>query len=415
MHEHTRQRRAAQWAAAARLDLSDAPTIALEAFDLGAALIDLTHRRIVWCSAGFRSHCCVQIGDRTDLLAQSLPGLDDVLTRLARAPASLVSSNDDSLAPLQYLTVVGPSGPLSVEACRAQPGMVAVRLKCQSGRHVDAQDQEQAARRHLEDREKLLFTSRTLAVGEMASTLAHELNQPIGTVSNVLRGMRARLAQGVSAEELLAPLQLALDQAVFASRIIARIREYTQSRQPRRDVLDLGQVVRESLALIDWEVQRDAVQVRLDLPRDTLAVQADEVMLQQVFVNLMRNALEAMRDSGTPERLSRRLAIALVTERGMAVLTVRDNGRGLPADAPVFVPFQSTKPNGMGIGLNICRSFVELHQGRLWFTPNDAMPNHASPGAQESRGCTFHVALPLCPPQNAPLTDEPHDAARSLA
>jgi two-component system, LuxR family, sensor kinase FixL len=253
----------------------------------------------------------------------------------------------------------------------------------------------------------------------MASTLAHELNQPIGTVSNVLRGMRARLAQTsdapVNADELLAPLQMALDQAVFASRIIARIREYTQSRQPRRDVLDLGQVVRESLALIDWEVQRDAVQVRLDLPRETLAVQADEVMLQQVFVNLMRNALEAMRDSGTPERLSRRLAIALATERGMAVLTVRDNGRGLPADAPVFVPFQSTKPNGMGIGLNICRSFVELHQGRLWFTPNDALPNQALPGAQESRGCTFHVALPLCPPQNAAHADEPHDAARSLA
>jgi two-component system, LuxR family, sensor kinase FixL len=416
MHEHTRQRRAAQWAAAAHMALSDAPVIALEAFDLGAALIDLTHRRIAWCSAGFSSHCCVQIGDRAELLEQSLPGLDDVLTRLARAPASLVSSNDDSLAPLQYLTVVGPSGPLSVEACRAQPGLVAVRLKCASGRHVDAQDQEQAARRHLEDREKLLFTSRTLAVGEMASTLAHELNQPIGTVSNVLRGMRARLAQagsnGANADELLAPLQLALDQAVFASRIIARIREYTQSRQPRRDVLDLGQVVRESLALIDWEVQRDSVQVRLDLPRDTLLVQADEVMLQQVFVNLMRNALEAMRDSATPVR---RLAIALAPERGMAVLTVRDNGRGLPADAPVFVPFQSTKPNGMGIGLNICRSFVELHQGRLWFTPNDAVSGNPAQGGDEQRGCTFHVALPICTSQDQPPADEPRDVARSLA
>jgi two-component system, LuxR family, sensor kinase FixL len=415
MYEHTRMRRAAQWAAAAQVELSDAPVIALEAFDLGAALIDLTHRRIVWCSAGFSSHCCVQIGDRTDVLAQALPGLDEVLTRLARAPAGLVSSNDDSLAPLQYLTVVGPGGPLAVEACRAQPGMVAVRLKCASGRNVDAQDQEQAARRHLEDREKLLFTSRTLAVGEMASTLAHELNQPIGTVSNVLRGMRARLAQAGNvalADELLGPLQLALDQAVFASRIIARIREYTQSRQPRRDVLDLGQVVRESLALIDWEVQRDTVQVRLDLPRDTLLVQADEVMLQQVFVNLMRNALEAMRDSGTP---ARRLAVALVTERGMAVVTVRDNGRGLPADAPVFVPFQSTKPNGMGIGLNICRSFVELHQGRLWFTPNDVLSGNPAPGDDEQRGCTFHVALPLRPPQDPSHTDEPRDVARSLA
>jgi two-component system, LuxR family, sensor kinase FixL len=406
MHEHTRLRRAAQRAAAADLDLADAAAVALEAFDLGAALIDLTHRRIVWCSAGFSSHCCVQIGDRTELLAQALPGIDEVLTRLARAPSALVSSNDDSLAPTQHLSVVAASGPLAVEACRAQPGMAAVRLKCASGRHALARDQEQATRRHLEDREKLLFTSRTLAIGEMASTLAHELNQPIGTVSNVLRGLRARLAPSGD-DDLLGPLQLALDQALFASRIIARIREYTHSRQPRRDVLDLGRVAGESISLMDWEVQRDAVQVRLDLPRETLLVQADEVMLQQVFVNLMRNALDAMRDSGvtTP-----RLVIALAAERGMAVLTVRDNGRGLPADAPAFVPFQSTKPNGMGIGLNICRSFIELHQGRLWFTPNDSLP-----GGEHAPGCSFHVALPLCSLPAAADADPSSAAARSPA
>ena len=163
---------------------------------------------------------------------------------------------------------------------------------------------------------------------------------------------------------------------------------------------------------MDWEVQRDGVQVRLDLPRETLRVQADEVMLQQVFVNLMRNALDAMRDSGAT---APRLVIALAAERGMAVLTVRDTGRGLPADAPAFVPFQSTKPNGMGIGLNICRSFVELHQGRLWFTPNDSLPGSAAPGADEARGCTFHVALPLCSAQAAADADPPRDAARSLA
>jgi two-component system, LuxR family, sensor kinase FixL len=425
MHEHTRIRRAAQRASAANVDLNDAPVLALEAFDLGAALIDLTHRRIVWCSAGFSSRCCVQIGDRVELLAQALPGLDDVLTRLARAPQALLSSQGDGLAPLQYLTVVGESGPMAVEACRAQPGLAAVRLKPDTSRHVDANDQEQAARRHLEDREKLLFTSRTLAVGEMASTLAHELNQPIGTVSNVLRGMRARLTQAQAtasfdalADDLKSALQLALDQAQFASRIITRIREYTQSRQPRRDVLDLGQVVRESLSLLDWEVQRDAVQVSLHLPRESLLVQADEVMLEQVFVNLMRNALDAMRHSGAP---ARRLCLGLGTERGMAVLTVRDNGPGLPADAPVFVPFQSTKPNGMGIGLNICRSFVELHQGRLWFTPNDVLPTAPGQDLDDSRGCTFHVALPLHVAERATTTTNttaaigPHELARSSA
>jgi signal transduction histidine kinase len=262
---------------------------------------------------------------------------------------------------------------------------------------------EHALRRHLEDRERLLFTSRTLSVTEMASTLAHELNQPIGTVANVLRGLKMRLEavkdaslpQGKcgpdasSADALIAGVQFALEQALFASRIISRIREYTHVRQPRKEALDLIEVVRESLSLLDWEIQRYNVSVHLKMPAMPCRIMGDEVMLQQVFVNLLRNALEAMRDD---DRTARSLRIALVIEPTTreAALTIRDSGCGLPPDAEqrLFVPFQSTKPNGMGIGLNICRSFVELHQGRLWFTQNES-DSPPEPGA------TFHVVLPL--------------------
>jgi len=368
--------------------------LALEAFEPGAALVDLTNQRIDWASPGFAAHACLEADDPLDRAEARLPGLMQALSRLAPPAAFTQHSDADDAAPRLRWRIVAEGGPLVVEAALVRPGFAALRLRCEASLADEADEREQAARRHLEDRERLLFTSRSLAVGEMASTLAHELNQPIGTVANVLRGLRARLERDAN-DELLGGVQLALEQALFAARIIARIREYTQSRQPRRERLDLGAVVRTAVGLLDWEIRRDGVALDLAMAPEACRVEGDEVMLQQLFVNLLRNALEAMRDN-PPDPLgrpARRLALTLALERGRAVLTVRDNGCGLPKDA-LFVPFQSTKPNGMGIGLNICRSFVELHQGRLWFTPNDDRPGE--------RGCSFHVALPLVDPAGDP-------------
>lgn len=259
----------------------------------------------------------------------------------------------------------------------------------------------QAVRRHLEDRERLLFTSRSVSVGEMATTLAHEINQPLGTVSNVLHGLQVRIRRAIDAGQpaspqdmatLLQGLVLAIDQAGFASRIISRIREYTCSRQPRRERVDLHALLRDSLSLLDWELQRDDVQITLALdpalrsPGEA-CVRGDAVMLQQVIVNLMRNALDAMRTC-PPDR--RRLCVSTRVDRDRPAgedieVALRDSGCGLGTDVEphLFVPFASTKPNGMGIGLSICRSFIELHHGRLWFTRNPDV------------GSTFHMALPL--------------------
>ncbi len=263
----------------------------------------------------------------------------------------------------------------------------------------------QAVRRHLEDRERLLFVSRSVSVGEMATTLAHEINQPIGTVTNVLRGVlawldqreRAGAATVGDAEDSMAELRqgvrLALDQALFAARIVGRIREFTQSRQPNREPVDVHALLRTSVALLDWEVARAHVGVTLafastePVPR----VIGDSVMLQQVIVNLLRNAVDAL---GAVDAGQRRIVVATRLHRAVSAaprieIEVRDNGCGLTADDEerLFVPFQSTKPTGMGVGLNICRSFVEMHQGRLWFTRAPA----------DESGCSFHVELPLAP------------------
>jgi signal transduction histidine kinase len=291
-----------------------------------------------------------------------------------------------SRGPARGLVHVG-GRPFEATIAPAAGGRLALRL-------ADAGAQGQAVQRHLEDRERLLFTSRVVSVGEMATTLAHELNQPIGAVVNLLRGVQMRLARpeagtgtgtGTAADdEVRQALARATEQALFAARIITRIREYTHSRSPKRARFDLGQVLRASVQLLDWEIARDAVRLELDVPADAEpVVVGDEVMLQQVFVNLARNALDAMRalPAGAPRVLGAQVALTA----SQVEVAITDTGCGLSDDAEerLFVPFVSTKPSGMGIGLNICRSFVELHQGRLWFS------------RRQPAGCAFHVALPL--------------------
>lgn len=258
-----------------------------------------------------------------------------------------------------------------------------------------AEDSALALARHLRDREELLFTSRSISIGEMASTLAHEINQPVGTIVNVLRGVSARLARlPVAAEhqaqldDLHQGLKLALDQAQFASRIVGRIREFTQTRQPEHRPLDLRALALDCVALLDWEFSRQGVPVDTEMT-ESFWVVGDAVMLQQVLVNLLRNALQA--HSGIPARQARVTLRLQALGEAEVELAIVDQGCGINpgAEGKLFVPFQSSKPDGMGIGLNICRSFVELHQGRLWFTHNPAPPG----------GCTFHLALRTTAPQ----------------
>lgn len=324
-------------------------------------------------------------------------------------------------APMQAL-LPGPSPRPLPAWCRAMPGLLeglararmpgaALAFRCGTEQEYAAElallderrlllrlrderaaerERLRALRRQLDDREGLVFTSRSVSIGEMGSTLAHELNQPIGAAANLLRGLRVRLARrhrealagGDSAAEELAAVERAIEQVMYAAKVIARIREFTHSRAPKRQALDLGALLRASASLLDWDLQRVGVKLALELPDAALRVRGDPVMLQQVVVNLLRNALDALREDRPDEP---RITLALQRGAGEAEVRITDNGVGLSAEAEqrLFVPFSSTKPNGMGIGLAICRSFVELHQGRLWFS--------RGPG----RGCTFHMGLPL--------------------
>jgi two-component system sensor histidine kinase DctS len=338
---------------------------ALAALGDAVAVIGRKSGTLCWASDAWCARVPgVDIGAGRAALERALPGLKAAL-----------SAREMPDAPRRVR--LGDAQQWDAEVARFDDEHLLLRL-------VDWREQSRALQRQLDDREQLLFTSRVFSVGEMATTLAHELNQPIGATANLLRGLRSRLSRRTNAlngEESQA-LERALEQVMFAARVIARIREFTHSHQPRHTRLDLVALVRASASLLDWDLRRSAAHLVLELPEHGVTVRGDEVMLQQVVVNLMRNALDAMRND-PPEHPE--LALRLVLRTNEVELQVCDNGCGLGDDAAakLFVPFASSKPNGMGIGLSICRSFVELHQGRLWFTRN------------AERGATFHLSLPL--------------------
>ncbi|MCF8206660.1 MAG: HAMP domain-containing histidine kinase [Methylotenera sp.] len=333
-------------------------------------------------------------------LLHALGELDDALAVLdgdhlvalnapmqALVPGEPGQAAADWAAPVLGLTTALEAPLGERQRCGVSGEYVAQRVALDA-RHVLLRLSDERARLHhlqrqLDDREGLLFTSRSLTVSEMGSVLAHELNQPIGATANLLRGLKLRLARRhPDSTEELAALDKAVQQVTYASQIIGRVREYTQSRQPKTELLDLVDLVHQSLALLDWDLQREAVQLRLRLPPNPVTVQGDAVMLQQVLINLLRNALDALRLDRPAEP---QIEIDLQTEGARAELRVADNGPGItpPTEARLFLPFSSTKPNGMGLGLSICRSLIEMHQGRLWFSRRDA------------GGCCFHFALPL--------------------
>jgi signal transduction histidine kinase len=243
----------------------------------------------------------------------------------------------------------------------------------------DASLCDEAYGRHLEDREKLIFTARSISVSEMASTLAHEINQPVGTINNLLHGIRDRLSRQENHDpELIHAIDKSIEQAQYTSDIIHRIRDYTHSIKPNIDRIDLTQLIDKCISLMDWEMRHTNVKIEHIKNVTNALVQGDELMLQQVIVNLIRNGIESMIDQ---EKI---IEITTDSEDNYNKIAIKDNGKGLTNDELdiIFIPFSSNKTTGMGIGLNICRSFIELHRGKIWLTQN------------ADRGCTAHLLLP---------------------
>ena len=231
----------------------------------------------------------------------------------------------------------------------------------------DLTDQQLTEDRLKELQSEVTHMSRFTALGEMASTLAHEINQPLTAISNYLRGSRRLLErmEGENVEMLRDAVSKAADQALRAGQIIRRLREFVARGESERRIESLPKLIEDAstLALVGAREHGIAVTFRLDPAADL--VLADRIQIQQVLVNLMRNAIDVMSEGGAVRRLD--IATATGPEDQVEV-TVADTGSGLAPEVArqLFQPFVTTKRKGMGLGLSICRTIVEAHGGKIW-------------------------------------------------
>ncbi|ALG69598.1 histidine kinase [Azospirillum thiophilum] len=260
------------------------------------------------------------------------------------------------------------------------------------GSVLDITERKHAEELARQQQERLQQTSRLITMGEMASTLAHELNQPLSAIASYCTGSLNRLRSGrFDTDEVTAALEKLAAQAKRAGLVVRRIHDFVRKRDPNVVPCSLARVLEDCVGLTGGDAARLGVRVELDAPADLPPVTGDRILLQQVVLNLMRNGIEAM--ARTP-RAHRRLTVTVRAGDGVLLTEIRDHGCGIAPDIAerLFSPFFTTKREGMGMGLNICRSIVEHHRGRLWFEPVAADADGAE-GMPE--GTRFLFTLPV--------------------
>jgi two-component system sensor kinase FixL len=217
---------------------------------------------------------------------------------------------------------------------------------------------------------ELVHISRLTALGEMSSALAHELNQPLSAIANYLNGAQ-RLLQNPSegtADKVRDALGKAVEQALRCGDIIRRLREFVARGETEKHVESVAKLVEEASALALVGARQLGVRVVFDLNKRVDLVLVDKVQIQQVVLNLIRNAVEAM-TGGDRRELT---VSSLPAPGGMVQISITDTGPGLAPEVAekLFQPFVTTKVNGMGVGLSICRTIIEAHGGQIWAEPN---------------------------------------------
>lgn len=225
------------------------------------------------------------------------------------------------------------------------------------------------ARKRLEERERhqfeaLTHQARLTTLGEVASALAHQLNQPLAAIAGYNAGiLRSLQRSGFADPVVLKAVQRLGEQASEAGRIVQRIREFLTRRAPQREACDLGATLHRATELLQRELRRRGARIDWALPADLPAVQADPVLIEQLVINLVRNALDEI----PPEQVPHLAITAAPVAEGFVRVDVDDNGPGLRGRRfeDLSAPFYSTKPEGMGMGLAICRSIVEVHVGDM--------------------------------------------------
>jgi C4-dicarboxylate-specific signal transduction histidine kinase len=252
------------------------------------------------------------------------------------------------------------------------------------GTCLDITERKRAAAELQEQHRELMHLSRVAIVGELSGALAHELNQPLTAIlSNAQAAQRWLSREPIELAEIREILADIVDEDKRAGAIIQRLRALLKKGETRLQSLDLNEVVGEALDLAHADLHSRGVNVSSDLAAGLQAVRGDRVQLQQVLLNLLANACDAMTHLAPA---ARRLSIVTQADEDHAVqISVADCGSGISGESrdSLFKPFFTTKEQGLGLGLTICRSIVVAHGGRLWADNNPA------------GGATFRLTLPV--------------------
>ena len=248
------------------------------------------------------------------------------------------------------------------------------------GIHIDIEEQQREEDRLRQAQDDLSHTTRTTSMAEMAASIAHELNQPLAALMSDASACRRWLQQDrLNLEKATAAAERIIQDTSRASAVIGRVRSLFSKTNYVRVFADLNQLIRELAELVREEAIRRRITIELDLDGELPPVCVDPVQIQQVLLNLARNSMEAMPHTKEPRIIRFR---SQWSRDGEAVVCVIDTGTGLPkaSQGRIFEPFFTTKPEGSGMGLAICRSILEAHEGRIW-------------ASSSSEGTAFEFAL----------------------
>lgn len=327
--------------------------------------------------------------------------LRTALERLVGAPIYACISPADQPA-VRALLEHGRTGAQRAEAtlCAADGTSVPVALAANPVRTEDVEavcliltdltKRKQAEEETRQHHAELAHVLRLSTMGELVAELAHGINQPLTAIANDVAACVTYVRSGKAASrKLLALLEHAAAEALSAGDIVHHLREFAQKRGSHLEATNLNGLVRNAAWLLEREIAQRKITLQLDLAPRPIPVRADRIEIEQVLVNLIQNAIDAVCEAGSERK---QIHVQTRKKDAMAEVTVRDIGRGLSSAAAdrLFEAFFTTKAQGLGMGLAISRSIVEAHHGRIWID---------SPAGDARSGTTVRFALPLHPPE----------------
>ena len=385
-------------------------TTVLEGLDAAVSVAPLGSEELLFANRLYRAWFGAQVSGHINLIAQA--GVPDV------APSNDELDAVDGLAgfPTESLTdaqaanaeIFVPELGKWLEVRSRYLTWVDGRL-AQMVIATDITPRRHAETQAAQQNERAQTASRLITMGEMASSVAHELNQPLTAINNYCNGMISRIQGGqISNEDLLGALEKTARQAYRAGQIIQRIRAFVKRSEPNRTLSDVATLVSNAKELAEIELRRHNVRLSHYIAARLPPLMVDPILIEQVLINLMKNAAESIAQAQRPtaqRNVELRVVPKQIGEQSVVEFSILDSGRGLSPEVMerLFEAFYSTKAEGMGIGLKLCRSIVESHQGRM------QAQNLYNGG--EVAGCQFTFWIPVTPLVLSPTAP----AADSLA